>query len=215
MIVKESSFRGVPFKIACDDDGSGASTFVDEQDVRDRDWHITKDSCVLDIGAAYGSYALCALAVGAAYVYAWSPQREYADFMQESLIINGWEKKATVYKSGVYDRVGLLDMNRQVLVQDKTSDTIMEVGPLDDWYEKELQNLNYQTFHMKLDVESAELEVLRSGIKCIQGLRPTINIENHSPALEQQVRSFLASLGYKEISTHPYHTVSHSLFIPA
>jgi hypothetical protein len=71
---------------------------------------------------------------------------------------------------------------------------------------------------MKLDVEGAEVHVLKGAEHLIRTLRPVLLIENHifkASDLEAEVRNLLTKeMGYVEVSTSPYHSVSHSLFNP-
>jgi hypothetical protein len=70
---------------------------------------------------------------------------------------------------------------------------------------------------MKLDVEGAEVHVLQGAKETIKRYRPKLLIENHlfvKRTLEQDVRDLLLSWDYREVATHPYHSVSHSFYEP-
>ena len=74
---------------------------------------------------------------------------------------------------------------------------------------------------MKLDVEGAEVEVLKGAKDLISKFCPKIQVENHvfkRASLYEEVRELLigGNLGarYEEISTVQYHSVSHSLYFP-
>ena len=115
--VQEKTFHGHTFKHVfvknMDWDPSWWS-FDDERDVRDELWAVAPGDTIFDIGAAYGSYTLCALACGAAQVFAWSPQGHpgaatpEAEFMRESIALNGWSDRVRIFEDGLYsaDRVG-------------------------------------------------------------------------------------------------------------
>lgn len=112
-MVKEFEFRGSRFKVDCSEDGPYDATwfsFVDESEVRDRWWSPGPGDCVLDVGAAFGSYTLTALAAGASTVFAWSPHPmshpTEAERLEESLRLNGWEDRCRVSCSGFWDKGG-------------------------------------------------------------------------------------------------------------
>ena len=89
-------------------------TFDDETAVRLELWTVGPGDVVFDIGAAYGSYTLTALAMGASRVYAWAPQGHpvgpademEADYLEASLALNGWSERARVFRDGLYSRSG-------------------------------------------------------------------------------------------------------------
>lgn len=226
-MIREFSFRGVPYKIECTEvpgfQHPSWFSFEDESNVRDRDWLITPGDIVMDVGAAYGSYTLTALASGAAHVYAWSPQgppgeETEAEMMRKSLALNGWQDKATIYESGVYSNTGWLNASTQVFSfepPEKADGDIIQVETLGDWFDR----VNPARIDwMKLDVEGAEVEVLFGAEKLIRALRPKIQVENHlfkRATIADEVREFLVGeCDYREVGTHPYHAISHSLYVP-
>lgn len=131
VVTKTTQFKGKEFKFCCYD-GPAADfhpswwSHVDEAEVRERDWNIQKGDLVLDIGAAYGSYTLTALALGASHVWAWSPQGgpgeiSERDFLQLSLEANGpdWVNRVTFMDGGLYDRSGVLHADTQEFLTHK------------------------------------------------------------------------------------------------
>ena len=225
MMVKDFEFRGLPFKVACCEDYPDHPTwysFVDEQDVRLRNWGVAPGQVCLDVGASFGSYTAAALASGAAHVYSWCPEgvpngpRE-ADTLHETLALNGWEGRCTIFVNGVYDRDGWFTTNENRFDAEEPPNrgpNTIPVRTLDSFHrEHALARADW----MKLDVEGAEVEVLRGGEKLIRELRPRILVENHvfvRATIADEVRALLESWGYRHVSTVPYHTVSHSLYEP-
>lgn len=226
---KELSFKGRSFKIAYVEPSPWHASwfsFEDESDVRDRDWNVGPGDVVFDVGAAYGSYTLTALALGAAHVFAWSPQGEPGlpaerEFMRESLRLNGWEDRVTIMKDGVYSKTGYLNASTQEFSVSPLpeSNDVIYVESLDFWRSQNCITGRKKSckFWMKLDVEGAEVEVLYGASKIIEELRPNLLVENHlfkNNDLGTQVRQFLEGKGYDHVSTHPHHSVSHSVYIP-
>jgi FkbM family methyltransferase len=224
-MIKELSFLGHPYKISCMDtipNHPSWYSFEDEHIVRERNWIISPGDVVMDVGAAFGSYTLPALAQGAAFVWAWSPQGmpgepPEADILLESLALNGWSDKCSIERSGVYSKEGWLDTVTQKYTFSKpinAPDYVIQVSTLDTWsHSKDLKKVDW----MKFDVEGAELEVLIGGKNLISKFQPKIQVENHVfkiPTIESDVRQFLVNeMGYKEISTVKYFTISHSLYV--
>jgi FkbM family methyltransferase len=227
---KEYSFRGRPYKVACVEHSGQAEplgyrhpswyTFEDEVDVREALWNIRKGDVVFDIGAAYGSYSLTALALGAAFVYAWSPTQDAGasepQLFEASLALNGWMDQTVVYRHGLYSQSGWLNAATQEFTVEKPSELTVDhvrVERLDDSTAGGAPDIHW----MKLDVEGAEVEVLKGAGATIRRARPVIVCENHTfkrKTLEKEVRDLLEGWGYRHVSTTPYHSVSHSLFEP-
>lgn len=237
--IRESSLHGHAFKFACDP-GHNASYFCfeDEQVVRERWWHVREGEVVLDVGAAFGSYALPALAAGAARVVCWSPEN-HAPLLRESLEANGWADRADVLESGVWSRNGWLVAREAAAMPEFHAERPAEWGDaippsafavvtLDDWAAfigllpahsegvGTLADLGRVDW-IKIDVEGAEEDVLRGGIELIKAYRPRILVENHlfkDAALKDRCAAVLAGIGYREEGTVPYHAISHSLYLP-
>lgn len=223
-MIREYSFKGHPYKIECSDVHASWWTHEDEHEVRMRQWNIRPGEVVLDIGAAYGSYSLVALALGAEFVFAWSPQGPPGQepervLFEKSLALNGWQNKAFVYNSGLYSQAGWLNVDTQQMVEEQEHPSVIKVETLDGWTSGIMDHRSgdMRIDWLKLDVEGAEVEVLKSGIETIKYFKPKIQIENHlfvRNTIVEEIQSFLLPLGYIEIETVPYHSVSHSLYHP-
>jgi FkbM family methyltransferase len=217
---------GKTFTFLCDPDPKQHPTwwcFTDEKEVRERWWKIGKDEIVLDCGAAFGSYTLPALAQGAAHVYAWSPEGMDV-VLNKNLDANGWTSKCTVFKTGLWSKIGCLKcpektlprlfMNEVEAKKDPEQGATFMVSTLDFHIPPSLKHVDW----IKLDVEGAEVEVLRGGKGVLNRWKPRILVENHlfkDPSIDKKVNGFLDSLnlGYVLIATIPYHGVSHSLYV--
>lgn len=230
-VIKEFSFQGTSYRVACEESRvTHPSWFshVDESIVRDAKWKIRPGDCVFDVGASYGSYTLTALAAGAARAFAWSPQgypgeRSEASYLHESLELNGWEDRCDIYLSGCYDRAGWLHAGTQEFYEAEPEPNweIIRVEPLDQWYEREFRSRfspgQFPRYWLKLDVEGAEVEVLKTSERLIRELLPSILVELHEfkrPSVEVEVKNLLAALGYDVASPTKYHAVAHALYRP-
>jgi FkbM family methyltransferase len=219
---RELTFNGFNY-FAAYVGGTNHATYLvheDEVSVRNTLWSISTGDIIFDIGADAGSYSLAALAQGASYVYAWSPQGDASDVIEASLKKNGWESKCRVLRSGLYDKIGRLNIVSQQLVDDSdSSEDVIEVSPLDslDLFH-DLDKIDW----MKLDVEGAEVEIIKGANELIGKFRPKIMIENHifkRSGVCDELQSILHPMEYAEVCRIPYlrtgwPTISHSLWIP-
>lgn len=213
-------------------------TFHDEDEVRERWWNPQPGDTVLDIGAAFGSYALPALARGARCV-CFSPADLDTELLQKNLSLNPeLEARCLVVRDGLYSSEGWFYPDNCTFVPDgqegaKAQELFGMVGNRADGgagTEKgsRLHTTTLDAFlasrpgigrvdWLKMDVEGAELEVLKGAEKCLRSDRPRILVENHEqhiPGIGDQVRDYLVGLGVGYICQGPvpYGVVSHSYF---
>lgn len=180
-------------------------TALNEQAVRDKYWHIQSGQVVIDVGCAWGLYTLPALQQGAT-VYAVDPSNWILDLAKDKLerltIINKavaeeeagyseelWkalENTMTAHGLGVYN---LLKRDTEFTTLDK----IVK--------EYDINRLDW----IKIDVEGAELSVLKGGINALVKFHPSLLIEDHSLVYEfvkemdstRKIKELLLSLDYK------------------
>lgn len=229
--MREHSFRGVVFKTACE--RALNDMFEDEQEVRDRHWHINPGDVVVDVGSGVGSYALPALALGAS-VMAFGPDPVHTHQFTTNLALNeGFRERCELFSCGLYDRVGWLAVGHMRKIE-KTSSTPTEdhyvewhedryifsevapespdqfqVGPFDQF---QLSRVDW----LKIDVEGSELAVLKGAEQTIRCCKPKLLVENHQfmdKMIESSVIQFIddLNLGYS-VKLSPHHGVSHSFF---
>jgi len=200
-------------------------SFTDEDSVRAAWWHIKPGEVVLDIGCAYGSYSFPALAQGAGKVIAWAPEN-YKDKFLANAMVNSWSDKVEFHDLGLWSRPGWLQIfdgnpmpnflgEKPATIS--PSDIIFEVKALDDY---QFDRVDW----IKMDVEGCEVEVLRGAAETIRKHRPKIVVENHlfkdgaiNQKCEDVIRAMFPDLtenGYHPRQEMPYHSVSHSLFLP-
>lgn len=232
MTLQDVEFRGKVFKIeALNTYPNHASwtSFTDEVNVKEAFWHPQPGDRVLDIGAAFGSYALTALSEGASYAVCWSPQGYPGETEQEVLYAsanaNGWGNKIAIFETGLYSKPGYLHAvtleYRETLpegiseFQGRTTENWLRVETLDDLAAR-YAVLQGGAQWMKLDVEGAELDVLQGGVNFIRRHRPKILVEHHlfkKSDLLETIPAFLGSLGYELDGTLRYSdSCTHGLY---
>ena len=219
--VHESARPGlVPFRYA-ETRGTPADhaswwSFDDEQSVRDRWWHPRKGETVLDIGAAFGSYAIPALAAGARVV-CFNPAEFDAELLGVNLRLNPeLDRRCLVLRDGLHSRDGWFDPDHCAFSSErKDGAPWLPVRALDSILEERpgIARVDW----LKLDVEGAELEVLKGAEKCLRMYRPRVLVENHEfhdKDMPAKVAAYMAGLGigYQHDGPVPHGSVSHSLY---
>jgi FkbM family methyltransferase len=153
-------------------------SFLDEQDVRHKWWN--PSNChVLDVGAAYGSYSLPALANGCR-VTAWSPPYNVPGIAFEAEVLrksaqeqNGW--RIDVRTDGLWERSGWLtaydDRNSEWSEDCPLSGNVFPVRTIDSF--------GMAPGWIKIDSEGAELPILKGAAATLSKHRPRVLLENH------------------------------------
>lgn len=217
MEIRTSIFKGKEFKFICDPDSNPSYwCFEDEAAIRDQYWDIQPNDIVFDVGCAYGSYSLPALALGAAHVFAWNPLTSETDLLIESAKLNGFFDRLTIFNGAVYGQTGYLNPDSQLFLPESHAGSFA-VRKLDD-YLPAISAMIKPTSgaYLKMDIEGAEESVLPSAIQLLDLYNPKVMIENHefkAAGIGNRVRSFMEGIGYRHINTVPYHSVTHSLYI--
>jgi FkbM family methyltransferase len=223
MHIKDKSFKGQPYKHSYDPaNHSSWWEFDDEDEVRQRWWDIKKGDVVADVGAAFGSYTLTALALGASKVLAWVPEA-FGPPLAENLELNGWKDKVVAFDSGLWSSAGFVQAQAHepmpIFAQKlpeawKGLSNAFPVTTFDAAVAKlGLKRLDW----FKIDTEGAEIEVLKGAEDSVVEFQPNILVENHlfkGAHLYPQFREALLRINplYVEVGTVPYHGVSHSFY---
>lgn len=225
--IRTKHFKGVSFKFVCDLDHQPSwFCFEDEEVVRERWWDIRPEDIIMDAGAAFGSYAFPALALGAQKVIAWTPEGHKTLF-NKTAEQNGWSDKVVTYDAGLWSRPGYVlarphnDMPlffETIPEEWKTNmpPNAFAVDTIDAAVRKDrLEKVDW----IKIDVEGAEEEVLKGASDTIRKFKPRLLIENHlfkDPGLQRRCWIYIDSLrsGYVHAGTVPYHSISHSIYEP-
>lgn len=202
-------------------------THIDEHAARERFWsRIQPGDVVMDVGAASGSYTLPALARGAAHVYAFSPEQNGVDDLSTeilllSLDVNGWRGRCSILPFGLWSATGWLVAHEYDRMPEffppeteELPERAMAVTTL-DVVDRAMLNLERLDW-IKIDVEGAEVDVLRGAEAVLSELRPRILVEAHlfkNASMEDRIAEVLEPLGYKATERLPHmYVVSHTLY---
>lgn len=199
-------------------DHASVWSFHDEQVVRDRHWHPRPGEVVLDVGAAFGSYTLPALALGARVV-AFEP----ADFNYELLMTNlklnpELARRCLVVRDGLHSDDGWFDPDHSIFAREPVRDASdhdttqwLRVRALDSFLSERpgITRVDW----IKMDIEGAELAALEGAHQCLMACRPKLLIEchnQHDPEMQQKVINHVLGLGLGySAEAHPHGVVSH------
>jgi FkbM family methyltransferase len=161
--------------------------------------NVTAGGVFYDIGAHAGYYSLLAsrLVGSAGRVVAFEPDTRNLAYLTRHLRVNG-VRNVTVVAAAVADRAGTarfaaersgfggtLSTDGSRSVRTVTLDGVVRAGevPAPDY--------------LKIDVEGAELAVLRGGTEVIRASRPIIFLAIHTPEMARLCGKMLMDLGYR------------------
>jgi FkbM family methyltransferase len=209
-------FKGKPFKVLECNDFPGCPnpsifTFQDEASVREKFWNIKPKEVVLDVGAAFGSYTLTACALGG-IVYPFEPRRDVYKALVENLKINGF-----LGKTAFPLNVALWDEEATISEKSYAPHSKVEEFFTATTMDKVVEELKIKVNWVKIDVDGAELNVIKGGTKTIAKFKPKMLIECHQfirnfvPEVEGLLRSLYE--GYRFVE-EPYHAVVHVFAAP-
>jgi FkbM family methyltransferase len=181
---------------------------------------IEGNEVLIDVGANYGAFSLMAKLFPGTRWYAFEPSSRCISILLENLELNlirnvhvvpfavleesGYSELRTILEHPGLGHFGVKNL-RLPLNHEKTS---VFHCKLDDMFES--QNVDL----IKIDVEGAELSVLKGAAKIIERCRPKILVEisetnlNQFNIKERNLRTHLKSLGYKEF----WRTEGNSFF---
>ena len=165
---------------------------------------------VVDVGANIGNHTLYLAAVAGCRVVAYEPNPELVSGLRGSIEANALQDQVTVREVGVHSRSArgvLAGLNAENLGAQSIALAEAEgdfgVVALDE------ETFPGRVAAMKIDVEGAELEVLRGARDVITRDRPRLFVESGTLAGFQDVRGFLEDLGYVLTGTYNL-TPTHS-----
>ena len=187
----------------------GGNTFEDEDDIKRAHWTgFSPGELAVDVGCAWGGYALLALAQGAG-VLAFDTTEDAERVLMANVTANNtdWLDRYTFVRAALWD--GKTDYP--------------------EWMRKEIFEVRYPTGgavvltaldavvsdlgiprvdRMKVDVEGAELGVLRGAEAVLRKHHPRLLIEDHAGIYETVTRGestdpllrFLSEVGYADVA---------------
>lgn len=175
-------------------------SFCLEREIRERWWHIKNGDVVIDIGAGVGSYSFPALADGAT-VFAFEPSKCCLFDLMANSALNGFLGRFYVLPFLVGDKIGTTDYwpdTHSSLTNTKHGRHRRAIITL-DWFcsAHTITKLDW----IKIDVEGAEVSVLKGAKEALGRLSPNLLIENHVaivPNVLEEIRDILVPLGYVE-----------------
>ena len=133
---------------------------------------LEKDDIFIDVGAMYGSWSLPAAALGA-NVIAIEPNEDYSWILENQRNFNNFRDKITIINDEV------------VNINSKKLDYIMNVLSID------------RCRLIKIDVEGAELDVLKSAFDSINRYLPNLLVELHGGEIEEYLQWFESNISTK------------------
>lgn len=176
---------------------------LEEKDFREKYWDPQPNQVVFDIGTSYGSYTMAALVSGAT-VYCFEPEKTVFDDLLKNIQLNNWQNKCFPANMGMWSEITYKNMKTYAPhwpEQTITSDYFMHT--IDDY----TKSINLEKLDlMKIDVEGAEVEVIKGGLKTLEKFKPNLIVECHNfldDTLSQKVKELLPFYEFEEISRPP------------
>jgi FkbM family methyltransferase len=158
--------------------------------------HVTAESTVFDLGANVGYYTLLAAKLARlGQVVAFEPEPRNAAFLRSNIAANRCQNvsihelaiAATTgvakFKFGSGSGTGALAAEGTLAVKTVKLDEFVATSGL-------------RPTHLKIDVEGAEIDVLRGGLEALQACRPTIFLSTHGAAAHADCCELLQELKY-------------------
>lgn len=212
-------FRGVPFRIAEEtihlDESLRRWNINAEIQVHDIIRQYLKPNDVfIDIGANFGLHTVYAakLVGEKGRVFAFEPVTKHLNLLQKNLSLSHVKNRVEIVSSAVSNStesslIFYLSPEEEIAVtaslkasNNNSKKTKVANIRLDDYW----NSIDKEIKLIKIDVEGAELEVLKGAEKLLKKWKPKLLIEVHGFALPsfgtnvKELRNFLDILGYKE-----------------
>jgi hypothetical protein len=177
-------------------------------------YFLPKVTNFIDVGAYTGLFCYIAAKYGPSdiKVYAYEPQKKIYKYVNETIVLNNWEKKVFFYQIGIGEkkRTAKLyidgtgsSLNKSFVASQDCE--IIKIDNLDN--QKKILGISKVDF-IKIDVENSELEVLKGAKKLLEDDRPYILIEI---AGKMNFRNFT---NYEYDSTMKFlHSFKYSIFL--
>jgi len=158
---------------------------------------IPTDGICFDVGANIGIYTIL-FSKFSKSVYSFEPSPGNLRFLYKMLEINKI-KNAQVIRSAVADFIGVCSFKESNSCAtgklDEKGNLKVKVTTLDEFSAKS----NIQPDLIKIDVEGAELSVLKGAKNCILNKHPIIVMETHGHEIKKGCLEYLLKMNYREI----------------
>lgn len=176
-------------------------SFISETFLKERWWKVQPGDVVADVGAAYGSWTLISILLGASKVYAFEPSKHDFFDLCSNLFVNSLTERCTPLN------VLLGEENNITEFYEESHSSTNKKGQVSLRLQTTLDQVvsNYKITRLdwlKIDVEGAEIEVLNGARETLKILKPKIFLEVHpdfTPDAEERSKEILMSLGYKGV----------------
>lgn len=174
--------------------------YWDMQAHRIIDKYLKENSVILDIGANIGSHTLYwAIEKKAKKIYSFEPFDKIYEILNTNIKLNYLQDKVNIFNYGLSDEECNAEIGRfnkhniggTDFVKNETGR--FKLKTLDSLKIKEHIDL------IKIDVEGAEVEVLKGGIKTIEKNKPILVIESFNK--KQELEELIFPLGYDQVDT--------------
>ncbi|WP_414550955.1 FkbM family methyltransferase [Anabaena sp. CCY 0017] len=175
--------------------------------------YLQPNDIFIDVGANFGLHTLYAakLLEHQGQVFAFEPVISNLKLLQRNITLNSLNQRVTIVSKAVSNSrqksISFYLPSKDMTVTaslNQTSDNSLEIEVentrLDDYW----QAVDLAIKLIKIDVEGAELEVLRGAENILKKWHPVLVIEVHGFALPEfgssvnELRNFLSNLGYEE-----------------
>lgn len=164
------------------------------------DKYLKENAIILDIGANIGSHTLYwAIERKAKKIYSFEPFDMIYEILNTNIKINYLQDKVTIYNFGLYDEECKAEIDR--FSKNNIGGTNFIKNNNGRFQLKTLDSLNIKEHIdlIKIDVEGAEIETLRGGLKTIEKNKPIIVIESFTN--KQKLEEIIFPLGYVQVDT--------------
>ena len=167
-------------------------------EVKLREKCLRDDEVVYDIGAHIGGWTIPAAIVGK-HVYSFEPNKDCVQILNENILLNKLQDKVSVYNTGCGGSV------RPCYNDNNTTESIRLdefLGPPPDF--------------IKIDVEGAELDVIKGAEEMIKKFKPRIFVEAHTidgynsyEDIMKTVMEFVPDITQKLMKGHGLYSINN------
>ena len=177
-------------------------TFLDRNYTLFDDFLPKKGGTVIDIGAQHGDYSLlCAKIYHCKKVYALEPIHDNYEILLSNVARNDADGVIVSMETAVSDHDG-----NSELFQEGDMANSGGKGKKISCKAIRLDSLEIDEVDLlKIDVEGAEVSVIKGGVDALSRFHPRLIIETHSKLLRKTVEEYLFAIGYR--LTHEGRTV--------